>query len=46
MVLQMQATILAGTNQLQVDMSNLASGSHTLIAEWNGNKKAMKLVKD
>jgi hypothetical protein len=44
-VLQQTATVLAGTNQLSINMNALAKGAYTLNAQWNGESKTVKLMK-
>jgi hypothetical protein len=42
-----KTTLLQGSNQINIDMKNLAKGIYHLVTEWNGGqmKKAVQVVK-
>ncbi len=40
-----RTNLLAGINQLQLNIAGLASGTYTLTARWNNQKQVSKIVK-
>ena len=47
LVKQHNASVLQGSNQLSIDLTQLANGVYTVTAEWNNGqvKKAMQVIK-
>jgi hypothetical protein len=45
MVREQHNALLAGSNQINVDMSRLASGTYHVVAEWRDSRKMMKVIK-
>ena len=46
MARQQQTSVAAGTNQLMMNMKGLTPGNYFLSAEWNGEKKIIKIIKE
>jgi dienelactone hydrolase len=44
-VFQQQENILTGVNQLSINLSSLSKGAYILNAQWNGESKTVKLIK-